>query len=270
VAITTIDGLIAALCATTRRDHAIYKTLTPAAAGAYMSLWASTPGAGIPGAAAIPAAGINGEIPTDGTAGAFPFTNPAGGEDTYLGQFAATSLISGTLYLYDRLWHNNFPNATTTGAQAISPSALTRPDANGAGVEAWFQVYVATGAGAPAITIQYTDQDGNTAQTGTVVGYTATRPIGQTFPVTLAAGDTGVRAITSYNATISMSSGTIGLVLRRKIASVSVGTGNNGQILDAILSGLPTIPDDACLELVWQATSTTATAIQGQLSLVQG
>jgi hypothetical protein len=266
MAITTMDGLLAAMTGSGQRDHAIYKAVPTPALGNVLSLWNV---AGMPGAAPTPSSGINGEALDDADVGAFPFTNPAGGVDTYLGGLSAASTASGTLHLYDRLWQNNFPNATTTTAQAISPAAITRYT-DGHGVEAWFQVYVATGAGAVTPTIQYTDQDGNTAQTGTVVGYTATRPIGQTFPVTLAAGDTGVRAITSYNATVSMSSGTIGLVLRRKIASVSVGTGNNGQILDAILAGLPTIPDDACLELVWQATSTTATAIQGQLSLVQG
>jgi hypothetical protein len=267
MAITTMDGLLAAMTGSGQRDHAIYKSMpTPGLAGIILSLWNV---AGMPGAAATPAAGINGELLTDATAGAFPFTNPAGGVDTYLGGLSASATVTGTLHLYDRLWQNNFPNATTTGAQAISPSALTR-HTDGHGVEAWFQVYVATGAGAPTVTILYTDQDGNTAQTGTVQGYAASAIATRTFPISLAAGDTGVRAITSYTQTVSMSSGTIGLVLRRRLATLVLANSNVGATIDAIQGGLETVEDDACLELLWQGNTAAVGNLWGALDLIQG
>jgi hypothetical protein len=105
---------------------------------------------------------------------------------------------------------------------------------------------------------------------GTVQGYTASSIAGRTYPISLASGDTGVRAITSYTSSISMSSGTIGLVLRRKIAAITATQANMGFALDFVDLGGPQVYDDACIELLWQASSTTATTIIGGLSLAQG
>lgn len=265
MAIATLDDLIEAL-GTNPYRFPFQKTFTPGTAGMFLSLFNI---AGIPGAAATPSSGINGDIPTDATAGALPFTNPVAPIETYLGQLTASGGQGGTLHVFDRLWHNNFPNATTTTAQAISPSALTRYT-TGVGVEPWFQVYVATGAGAPSPTIVYTDQDGNTGQAGAVVGYTATSQVGRTYPISLAAGDTGVRAITSYTSSISMSSGTIGLVLRKRLASLPITLPNTAWAIDALTGGLPQIEDNACIELVWQAFNTSAMATYGTLDLIQG
>lgn len=268
MAIQNMDQLIAALGdSTTVKRWNITKGSITTVAGAYFALW-TVPGC--PGAAAAPASGVNGELLTDATAGAFPFTNPTGGKFSYLSFLGASANNVGTLYLYDRLWQNSGLSVTSTTPQAIAPSALNRPDANGADVEAWLEIIAATGAGATTPTIEYTDQDGNITQAGTCIGYSASSAIYRCYPFQLAAGDTGIRAITSYDTgSTSMSSGSISLVLRRKIAQVMCSAAGVAGIIDAISSGMPRIYDDACLELIWHCATTTL-VLTGEISIMQG
>ena len=268
MAISTMDSLVAALGGTSSwKRWNITKGSITTVAGAYFALWTAP---GCPGAAAAPAPGTAGEVPVDSTAGAFPFTNPGGGGYSYLSQFAASASNPGTLYLYDRLWQNSGLSATSTSAQTItSPTALTRPDANGADVELWMDIIGAMGAGANNPTFEYTDQDGNTAQSGSIIGYSASAVIYRCFPSQLASGDTGIRAVTKWTNTVSMTSGTFSVVLRRKIAAIPLPLTGIGGAVDAILSGMPRIYDDAALELIYHAQTTSA-VINGTLSIAQG
>lgn len=265
MAIATLDALITALGAGAQRGT-FYKVFTPQAAGAYTSMWNIT---GIPGAAATPSSGVGGDIPTDATAGAFPFTNPGSGL-TYLSRMIASTSQACALILYDRLWHNSGLSPTSLTAQTVNSTALTRPDALGSDVEAWMQVYAVMGAGSTAPTISYTDQDGNASNTGTLQGFATTAAVGRSFPFALAAGDTGVRSIQTYTNGATMTSGTFGLVLRRRIATIVIPTSNSGASLDALTGGLPDIPNDACLELLHVPSSTSAATLFGSLSLIQG
>jgi hypothetical protein len=262
LAITTIDGLVAALV---YPSWPILKAgFSPQVAGCWTSLWVQ---AGIPGAGANSADGVNGAIPTDATAGAYPFTNVS---STYLARLAYYGTVLGQLLLYDRLWHNSGLSVTTVGNQALTSTTLTRPDANGADVEAWLQVYTTLGAGSTAKTIAYTDQDGNTAQVGTLQGFVTTAAAQRTFPFSLAAGDTGVRVITGFDNVATSTSGTFGLILRRLISGLAIPASNTGAVLDPIQGGLPRIYDDACLELIWLASSTTSMTVGGSIQIAQG
>jgi hypothetical protein len=266
VAIATLDDLVAAL-ATAPQQRTFLKTFTPMASAMYHALWNAI---GVPGPAATPSSGVAGDIPTDATAGAIPFTNPGGGDTTYLARLSATCPQAGMLILYDRLWHNSGLSPTTTTGQTVNSVALTRPDALGAGVEAWMQIYAAMGSGAGGtMTITYTDQDGNTGNTGTLQGFAVSATAGRTFPYALASGDTGVRSIQTETHTTTMTSGTYGLVLRRKIAQVPIHATNAGAMLDALHLALPDIPNDACLEFVFLASNNTAATLSGALTLVQ-
>lgn len=266
MAITSLDGLITALCATSAQSFVLQKSFTNQAAGAWHSLWTM---AGQPGAAANPSSGVGGDVPTSSTAGAYPFTNPTSPALTYLARLSASLTGQGTLILYDRLWQNSGLSATSLTAQTVSSVALTRPDANGAQAEAWFQVYAVMGAGSTAPTISYTDQSGNTGNTGTLQGFATTAAAGRTFPFSLAAGDTGVRAIATYTNGATMTSGTFGLVIRRRLAAVITTASNSGALVDPLTGGLPTIPDNACLEFVYQGGTVTNVAYGG-FTLAQG
>lgn len=247
-------------------------SFTPQAVATYHALWME---AGIPGAGAAPTSAISGDVPTSATAGAIPFTNPTGGDLTYLGRLAAYGTNAGILFLYDRLvqtGNSSGISPTSTSAQTVNTTALTRPDANGDGVEAWWQVYATMGAGGSnIITLSYTDQGGTASQTATTgAALSATKPVGATGAFRLAAGDTGVRSVQTWTNSASMTSGTIGLVLRRLHAVLPIGYTNVGAAIDAFGAGLPRIYDSACLELVWLAQTASSTTIGGQLALVQG
>lgn len=268
MAIATLDALIAGLAGTTAQHRAFMKVFTPQAAGAHWSLWNMV---GNPGAAATPSSGVAGDVPTDATAGAFPFTNPAGGADSYISRIGGVTGQTTMLILYDRLWHNSGLAPTTTTAQTVNSVALTRPDALGANVEAWMQVYATMGVGAGGtMTISYTNQAGTASQTGTLQGFAVSATAGRQFPYALASGDTGVRSIQSETHTTTMTSGTYGLVLRRRLASFILTQGNVGNMLDPLGVGLVEIPDDACLELCVLTGGTSAQTLTGQFSIVQG
>lgn len=229
--------------------------------------------AGTPSTGVTPSSGLAGDVPTDATAGSYPFVNPASG-NTYLGRM--TSYVAATQggpmlwMLYDRLWHNSGIDRTLTTAQTINSVALTRPDANGARVEAWWEVYVAMGTGTPTVALTYTDQDGNTGQSGSSGALLASMGVGRTGQFTLAAGDTGVRSIQTWQANATFgTSGTIGLVLRRMVAAMRADAGEF-VVADALSLGLPRVYDDACLELLINPLQASAAVGLVEFNLVQG
>lgn len=262
MAITTTDGLVAAAAAAI--TWPLQKgSFTPAAVAGYHSLWLT---AGTPGAGVAPSSGVAGSVPTSATAGAVPFSNVT---NSYMGLLYMSATQAGALMIYDRLWHNSGLSVTSTAGQTVNSVALTRPDALGSQVEAWLDIYAAMGAGTPAITLSYTDQDGNAANTATLQGLVSAATASRAFRFSLASGDSGVRSIQTYTASATMTSGTMGLVLRRRIAAASVALASTGVTLDAIRAGLPRINDSACLELMWQGAA-SATVIDGHVQIYQG
>jgi hypothetical protein len=272
MAITTLDGYAAGA----RAPVPLIKVgITTAAVGA---LRGYTPwyAAGNPGASTATAVGVNGEAVTPAlgsTGGRIPRTNPTGGELAYLSRFAMNASTAGTMWLIDRLWHNSGLVVTSTTAQAISPATLPARSGdgttNGANVMAAVEWSATGGAGTPTVTLTYTDQDGNTGATGTVTGV-ATPPIGTFEIFTLAAGDTGIRAPTSFIQSATRTSGTMHLVLFRVLAQVELTAANVGNAIDALTGASPRIYDDSVLQLVWFPSATTATNFVGQYIESQG
>jgi len=265
MAFTTMDQVLAALPGQPVKFNKNFQMTSGA--------WASTfNGVGYPTAGATPSSGLAGDIPTAATLGALPMA--ASGPGTlYAARMQAgfsTSGQAGLVVLYDRVWHNSGISATVTTAQTINSVALNRPDANGKEVEAWWQVYAAMGAGTPNVTLTYTDQDGNTAQSGSSGVLATTMAVNRTGPFILASGDTGVRSIQTWQADATFTSGTIGLVLRRPLLYLAVPVFNQEQIADVLASNLVEIPDAACLEIVTFVQTTTLTNFQGELLIVEG
>lgn len=272
MAITTLDGAIAGMQAPV---PIIKVGITTAAVGA-MRGYTPWYAAGNPGASVANAAGVNGDAvtPADGTAvqGRIPRTNPGTG-NAYLARLGISASTAGTLWLIDRLWHNSGLTVTSTTAQAITPATLPSRDGaggtNGANVMAAIEWSATGGAGTPTVTLTYTDQDGNAGATGTFTGV-ASPPVGTFEIFTLAAGDTGVRAPTSFIQSATRTSGTMHLVLFRVLAQVEVTAANIGNAIDALTSGMPRIYDDSVLQLVWFPSATTATNFIGQYIETQG
>ena len=261
MAITTLDGVIAGM--------QIPKPLTKvgiatAAVGAMRgySLWYAS---GNPGAGSAPSSGINGGAFTgNSVAGQIPRTDS--GTNSYLSRFSITGSTAGTMWLIDRLWGNSGLSVTSTTAQAITAAALPSRSgdgtANGAQVMAAIEWSATGGAGTPTVTLTYTDQDGNAGATGTFTAVT-TPPVGTFEIFTLAAGDTGVRAPSSFIQTATRTSGTMHLILFRLLATVECSAANIGNAVDAITSGMPRIYNGTVPQLVWFPSATTATNFTG-------
>lgn len=272
MAITTLDGAIAGMQAPV---PLVKVGITTAAVGAMRgySPWYAN---GNPGASVANAAGVNGDAvtPADGTAvqGRIPRTNPGTG-NAYLARLGISASTAGTLWLIDRLWHNSGLTVTSTAAQAITPATLPARSGdgttNGANVMAAIEWSATGGTGTPTVTLTYTDQAGNAGNTGTFTAV-ASPPVGTFEIFTLAAGDTGIRAPTSFIQSATRTSGTMHLVLFRVLAQVEVTAANIGNAIDALTSGMPRIYDDSVLQLVWFPSATTATNFIGQYIETQG
>lgn len=272
MAITTLDGIFAGLAAGPVPFLKVSQTAE--GAGTLHSLWRA---GGNPGAGATPplfSAG-SGYQCTSSTAGALPYTNPGGGNLGYLGRLAGQASTAGVIRIYDRLWTCSGLSANTASPQAITtPGALPARDrdgtTNGAGVEAFFEVYGAPGAGAGTWSIEYTDSAGNPTQTGTYAHPANAESVGQILPIGLADGDTGVRSVQGATLNASGTAGDIGITLARLIAEIPVNAANNGWVFDAAGTGLARLYDDSCLFAVVMCTTTNTGLVTGSYNWVHG
>lgn len=267
MAIATLDAVVAGF----KAPVPLYKvTGTMEAAGV---LHTTRYAGGLPPASAAPAPGVNGQAVTAASyAGGISRSNPASG-NAYLGSLVAAATVLGTLVLIDRLWDNSGLSVTSTAAQAITPAALPDRDADGAalgaGVEAAVEWSAAGGAGTPTVTLTYTAADGTTLRTATMVGQAT--PVAGTFEAfTGYTGRGGVRAPTSFQQSATRTSGTMHLVLFRRLAALPVSAANVAAAIDALTSGMPRVFDNACLELLWLPVGTGTGTIHGQYVETQG
>lgn len=158
MAITTLDGLIAGL----KPAAEFYKVGagTQVVGRPYTPMYA----AGLPGAFAAPAPGIQGAGLTS-----YPgcLDIPAASGNTYLARFAAECINAGTLLLCDRLWHNSGNSATSTSAQNHYLTASAISVANPTQVT----VGASTGVASGTFTVHITGSNSTPSIDGT---YTAT------------------------------------------------------------------------------------------------
>jgi hypothetical protein len=265
MAITTMDMLVAALNASKR--YSIYKaSMTSKAAGEFQSLMLA---AGSPGAGSTPATGA-GAIPTNATAGSIPIVNPSGSNKEYLARLGFAGSVAGSIILYDRLWHNSGLSGTSTSAQTFTQPVLTRYT-DGLGVEAFVEIYTALGSTASTFTISYTNSDGTAGRSGT---YTkpATAPVaGQMYPISLAAGDKGIRSIQSVQLSASTgTTGNFGLVLVRRFAEIGIPVVNASNDRDSFSLGMPEIVSNSALFLMAMCSAATTGNIIGSLETIEG
>lgn len=268
MAITTLDGAIAGFQPPKPIVKVGIATAAVGAARGYTPWYA----AGNPGAATANAAGINGAAVSAPVNGQIPRVNPVSGS-AYIGRFGITASTPGTMWLIDRLWNNSGLVVTSNTAQAITPATLPARDStgttDGAQVLAAIEWSATGGAGTPTVTLTYTNSAGDTGKTGTFTAV-ATPPVGTFEIFQLAAGDTGVRAPTSFIQSATRTSGTMHLVLFRVVAQVECTAANIGNAVDVITGGKPQIFNDSVLQLLWFPSATTATTFTGQYIETQG
>lgn len=233
-------------------------------AGGYFSLWDAP---GQPGAGSLSIGNTTtGVIPTDATAGAFPFTNPSSG-NSYLARAAASLASVGSLILYDRLHHSGSYTSVNGNINTTDMTAIDR-GSDGAGVEVWAEINSALSAVATTITITYTNQDGTAGRTGSVT-LPASAITRRMFPFALQSGDTGVRSIENI-AGSAAPTGTFNIVMLRSLAEIAVSLAGVAGKANFVELGMPRIYNDACIAMMYVANTTTSGQIKGSFKMAQG
>lgn len=234
--------------------------------GRMASLWRYD---GSPSGGATPTTVV---APTNATQGALPFVSAGGSRESWMTQAFLTSNAIGTFILYDRLLQIGGLSGTVTTAQTVG-GTLTR-NTSGEGNFAFLEINTQVGTTAVNATMTYTDNSGNTGNVSTAVqvGGTGFREATRAIMLTLASGDTGIRAIDSI--TLSATTGTagdIGVVVGRPLAYLSIGQTGAAGWRDFV-TGLPSIPKieaNSCLSLLFFSGGATAPEIFGGYSIVE-
>lgn len=259
---STINALIAALPG---QRMAFTKATVTSVAGAWSSLWGA---GGMPGAGALSIGNTTtGLIPTDATAGAFPFTNPVAPAQSHIGRCAASSSSVGTVTIYDRVWHGGSYTSANGTISANTTTAVDRP-ADGGELELWAEIATALSATATTITVTYVNQDGVGSRTATVT-LLASSIASRMYPFVLQAGDTGIRQITNI-AGSAAPTGTFNLVILRRLAEIPIALAAVAGQFDFGQLGMPRIYDDSCLALMMHTNTTSTGALSGSFDIVQG
>lgn len=245
---------------------------TAEAAGIPHTAWYT---AGLVGAGAAPGGGLNGATFSGTVAGQIPIPAAVAGKRSYLERALLLHAGNiGLIRLIDRLW-GNVPVVTTTGAQAITSPAWPSRDAaassNGAGVFLALECSSATGnAGAITnTTVSYTNSSGTSGRTATLSSYPATALTGTWVPLSLQAGDIGVRSVQSVTLGTSYVSGAIHLVAFRVVAEIPVPAANIPTSMNFMDLGLPAVWDSSVLQLVYYPTGTALGAVAGSFTYAQ-
>ena len=263
------------------RSIGFMKTGTAADAVGY---WYSThKDAGFPGAWAPGTPGLNGRV-TDGTAaadyGCLPLANPSTGAN-YLTELQMSASVNHSHLFYDCLWVNSGASMTaTSSAQAITSPTLPARDINGGTdgegcmIGLLFTAASTLAATNALSTVIYTNSRGDTTRTATlsaIAGSQApqTPVIGTMLWYSLAAGDTGVRSIQSFNiGATSWLTGSVSLIIARDIATI--GT----TIPSVTAQKIPNTPgirlfNNSCILHCNIASATTATFYSGEFSVME-
>ena len=239
--------------------------------------------AGYPGAWAPGTPGVNGRV-TDGTQsadyGSIPVKNPAVGGN-FLTEIQWAASVNHTHLLFDVLWVNSGLSVTSTStAQAITTPTLPARDVNGTtnGEGCMIGILFSAASTLAAVnalsTVSYTNSKGVSGRTATMTAVQgsqlpATPVIGTIAWYNLAAGDTGVQSIQSFNiGATSWLTGTIHLFIARDIATM--GTTIVNVAAQKVL-GSPGIRlyNGSCILHCYVASAATATFQNGELTIME-
>lgn len=263
--ITSVDNIAAGL-STAQRINFLKNITVPKAIGSFQSSWL---GVGYPGAGATPPA-YNGVSPytcSSATLGAMQYSNAS--IKNYLARMFMTSVVPGTFILVDRLWACSGMGYAAGTYTITTPGSLpNRITDNGVGCELWVENNnAAAGAASGTLTANYKNP-ADEAEAGVIPAVVSAPVIGQCQPVPLKAGATGVRSLVSVVTSNTWTSGTFGMMIIKRIVQIEVTQAGIGKTLDWAALGLPSIPNDACLMLIWQGGAATASQCTGQLSII--
>jgi len=264
MSITSINDIVAGL-GSDQRINVLKNITAPKGAGAFQSAWLGT---GYPGAGSAPPAYTagSGYTANKDTAGAVRLTN--GAVKLWLAQLSMSSSLVGTIVIYDRLWSCSGMGYAAGTYTVTTPGALpARITDSGIGCELWVEQFVVAGAASGTLTANYLNTT-PAAKSGVIAAVVSAPVIGQLQPVPLQTGDLGISQLTSVVTSATWTSGSFGMTILKRIATIEFTTANVGRVLDWAQLGLPDIPNDACLAFMFQANAATATVMQGQLRII--
>lgn len=278
MAITTRDGLIAAMAGNSSRIVMDKASVGSVAAGAFYSHWRAT---GQPGQGAIPTAVA---VPDHTITGAIGFTQQTSPVTSYLALMETALPATNTLEIHDRLCHMGGLSGTVTTAQTVSMdlSALLTTnnlearigDTNYSDVQWWLEWYTATGTSAVTATVNVTYNNGTTGNL-TGASLAASRPASFVLALNnlIPAADSGkyIRGVNSV--TLSATTGTagnFGVTATRYRAGMLAPLANARFTSDWAQLGLPEIPNSSCLFPMILYSVATATTIRATGKIVHG
>lgn len=241
-------------------------------AGRMTSLW---PYEGYPSHGVNPVSSTGAALDNT-TQGGLKQTDPGGGRQKWLVGVSAPATQVGTLILYDRLAQDGGFDGTVTTSQTVSFTPPSRYN-NGIGNQIWLEIGTIIGTTGTTVTCQYENQSGSGSANATTpavsIGGTGLREVGRIIPMTLAAGDTGVKNIADIDlAASTTTAGNIAALLVHPLCIIPT-TQSGVAIPRDFLTGSPgpiEIKTDACLAFAWLAQTTTAPQIPvGSLHMVE-
>ena len=235
---------------------------------------------GMPGIGADPGATCT--QCTNSTDGAIPLSAPGGAREKFMTSLFAVPNSGGTVLLVDRLVHIRNLSGTSTSAQTVQGSTpspiLPRNESTGAGNLILVEIFTAIGSTAATITAEYIDQGGNSSTTQSIaIGGTGNSEVSRAIILPLAAGDTGVRSVTSVTLNVSTgTAGNFGVSVVRPLAVLSMTARGAGCYRDYV-TGLPSMPallGTECLSLLSMpaasvTSGTSPLVINGMMGTVE-
>ena len=271
MSLATRDQLIDALANNSSRIVIDKASLANAAAGQFFSLWTAT---GVPGTGTIPTTAV---VPTSATTGALGFTNQTAPASSYIAWLATQAGNSATnLEIHDRLACMGGLSGIVTTAQGAlslvtsSPGADRLGDANYSDVQWWLEVYTAMGATGVNATVNVTYNDDSTGNLA-AIALGATPRAGRLYPLVSASAGKFIKAVNSV--TLSATTGTagnFGITATRPRTSISMPLLNKTETYDWAMLGLPKVPNDSCLMMLMNCSTTSTGTIRGQGKIAHG
>ncbi len=279
MSINTRDELIDALANNSSYIVIDKSSIASMAAGQYASLWRAT---GQPVQAAIP--GTSAAIPTSATTGAMGFANQTAPAESYLGWlFASSSNSASNLEIHDRVGHmgglvGNITTSQTVGLDLSSGGlnlvSARLGDSNFSDLQWWMEWYTDTGATASNATINVTFNDGTSADL-TVVAVGGTVRAGRMIPliplIPVAHQGKYIRDVNTVILSASTgTAGNFGFTATRPRTAQGMPLLNLTNTWDWAQLGLPTIPNNACLQIIMLCSTTSSGLLRGGCKIAHG
>jgi hypothetical protein len=224
--------------------------------------------AGFPVAGSLnPSSVVNGEVPTDATAGFPTIEDPTGSNKLYLSRVAINASVAMSVELFDVLFRagqTTIPTSgTTTVALTSRPSFTTRvpflvdgTTRDWTQVQLFIQLSVAGSNHAHTTSIDYLDQGGAAGNTGNQS--TQNIAVNRLIRCPLAAGDTGVQELTGYNVNgIASAAGAVSALAMRSLGKFRT-QGGLSTLYGPDYTGLPEIFGASALLAVVYTDSTSS------------